>query len=49
MFNEIWPLMSVVLGIVILLVLIIGFKIKYIYFINYHIDDYSVNARYTID
>lgn len=47
MFNEIWPLISVVLGIVILLVLIIGFK--YIYFINYHIDDYSVNARYTID
>ncbi|MCD0935601.1 gluconate permease, partial [Staphylococcus aureus] len=28
MFNEIWPLISVVLGIVILLVLIIGFKLN---------------------
>ena len=28
MFNEIWPLISVVLGIIILLVLIIGFKLN---------------------
>ncbi|MGT2356940.1 GntT/GntP/DsdX family permease [Staphylococcus aureus] len=28
MFSEIWPLISVVLGIVILLVLIIGFKLN---------------------
>lgn len=31
MFNEIWPLISVVLGIVILLVLIIGFKLIHLF------------------
>ncbi len=48
MFNEIWPLISVVLG-TDFISINYCVLIKYIYFINYHIDDYSVNARYTID